>query len=92
MRGTEKEDLKELFERFVGAEQANEAVQDILKGEQILRDNPAPQPAAELVASITGQIAKEWALRRATASRWTFYTLAPAAAPILWQFETLYWQ
>jgi len=83
MRDPEKEDLRELFERFVGAEQANEAVEDILKGEQILRDNAAPEPDARLIVSIKAQIAKELALRRAKASRWTFYRVAAVAAVIV---------
>jgi hypothetical protein len=83
MRGPEKEDLRELFERFVEAEQANEAVEDILKGEQILRDNAAPEPDARLIVSIKAQIAKELSLRRAKASRWAYYRVAAVAAVIV---------
>ena len=54
-----------------------------MKGEQILRDNPAPEPDARLIISIKSQIAKELALRRAKASRWTFYRVAVAAAIII---------
>lgn len=46
------ENLRELFERFVDARQAKEAAEDIERGEQILRQWPAPEPRAELLALI----------------------------------------
>lgn len=52
-----KENLKELFEKFLDPGQANQAVEDIRKGEQILREHTSPKPDGELIASIKTQIA-----------------------------------
>jgi hypothetical protein len=56
MNTTGKENLKELFEKFLEPQQAIEAAEDILKGEQILHENPAPEPDEELIANIKRQI------------------------------------
>ncbi len=52
-----EENLKNLFEKFLNSEQANQAVEDVRKGEQILREHTAPQPDGELIAGIKSEIA-----------------------------------
>jgi len=47
-----EENLKELFGRFMDAESAQRAAEDIDRGEAILRANPAPRPDEYLVADI----------------------------------------
>ena len=56
MNAQNKENLKELFEKFVDTEQAQTNAEDIREGEQILREYPAPEPAGELIAEIKAEI------------------------------------
>jgi hypothetical protein len=84
MNGRNEENLKELFERFVEAEQAEKAAEDIRKGEQILRENPTPQPSDELIANIKTEIAASLLYKKENAFRRTAYkTMAVAAGFIL---------
>lgn len=85
MNGQNEENLKELFEKFVTAEEAERAVENIHKGEQILRENPAPQPSDELIAEIKSEIAKGL-LQRPTAVfgfRKMAYKVAAVAAAVI---------
>ncbi len=84
MKRRKEENLEELFGKFVGAEEAQKAVDDIRKGEQILRDNPAPQPSDELIAGIKSEIAMSLLQRQTNVlgSRKTIYKLAAVAAVI----------
>ncbi len=85
MNRRNEENLKKLFERFVGAEQAEKAVEDIRKGEQILRENPAPQPSDELIDEIKFEIAKGLLLRQKEVSgfRKVAYKVAVVAAAVI---------
>ncbi len=49
--------MKELFEKFLDAEQAESCVEDVQKAEQILREHPAPEPDDMLIANIKAEIA-----------------------------------
>ncbi len=57
MNGRNDENLKELFEKFIDAEQAEKYAEDVQKAEQILREHPAPEPDAMLIANIKAEIA-----------------------------------
>jgi hypothetical protein len=73
MNGQSQENLKELFEQFFAPEQAASAVEDVRKAEQILRENPAPEPDTLLIADIKWQIEEMLAARKPA---WTFRTVA----------------
>ncbi len=73
MNEQNQENLKELFEQFFAPEQAAGAVEDVRKAEQILRDNPAPEPDELLIADIKWQIEEALAARKPA---WTFRTVA----------------
>jgi len=73
MNGQNQENLKELFEQFFAPEQAASAVEDVRKAEQILRENPAPEPDELLIADIKWQIEEMLAVRKPA---WTFRTVA----------------
>ena len=79
--GRNEENLKELFKRFVSTELAEEAVEDIRKGEQIFRERPAPEPDSELVSDIKAEIAR--ALLRKNFRRMAYKTTVAVAAVIL---------
>ncbi|MFA5239696.1 MAG: hypothetical protein WC476_08340 [Phycisphaerae bacterium] len=76
----QNENLKELFERFVEGEQAERAAEDIRKGEQILWDNPAPQPDDELIANIKAEIAVSLYNKKQDTLRRTAYKMMAVAA------------
>jgi hypothetical protein len=84
MNGQNQENFKELFEQFLAPEQAAIAVEDMLKAEQILRENPAPEPDELLIADIKWQIEEALAARKPA---WNFrsiaYRVAVAAAIIV---------
>jgi hypothetical protein len=80
MNDRNEENLKELFGKFVTDEQAEKAVEDIRRGEQILRDNPAPNPSDELIAGIKSEIAISLLHKKENAVRYTLYKVAAVAA------------
>lgn len=84
MNGRNDENLKKLFEKFVGGEQAEQAVEDIQKGERILRSHSAPEPDDKLIANIKAGIAANLLHKKETLFRRAVYkTMAVAAAFIL---------
>ncbi len=83
MSGQNEENLKELFEKFLSSEQAAKAVEDVYKTEQILRENPAPEPDDMLIANIKAQIALNLQPRRAKVFTQIVYKTAAIAAAIL---------
>ncbi len=74
-----KENLEELFARFGDAGQA---VSDIEKGERILREYPAPEPEAEVIAKIKARVGEALQQQEKGAWRGTAYKLAAVAAVI----------
>jgi iron uptake system EfeUOB component EfeO/EfeM len=83
MNEQDEEDLKELFERFFGDEQAIKAAEDVQKAEQMLRAYPSPEPDAELIADIKSKIAARLAHKRAGILRKVGYRVTVAAAVII---------
>jgi hypothetical protein len=83
MNSQNDENLKELFERFLSAEQAESGVEDIQKGEQILREHPAPEPDSMLIANIQAEIAMRLPVKRTNAFTKIAYRAVYAAAAIL---------
>lgn len=83
MNSQNDENLKELFERFLSAEQAESGVEDIQKGEQILREHPAPEPDDMLIANIKAEIAMRLPAKRTNVFTKIAYRFAYAAAAIM---------
>jgi len=80
MNGQNEENLKALFERFAGAEQAERAVEDFRKAEQILLEYPAPAPDNALIADIKSEIAGAIPPRQVNVFRRISYKTAVVAA------------
>ncbi len=57
------ENLKELLNKFFSEAEAARAEEDILRGEQIIADNPAPQPDARVISNIKARVRSELAKR-----------------------------
>ena len=83
MNSQNDENLKELFERFLSAEQAKSNIEDIQKAEQILHDNPAPEPDSMLIADIKAEIAMRLPAKRPSVFMKVAYRAAHIAAAIL---------
>ncbi|MDT8301750.1 MAG: hypothetical protein RQ760_09730 [Sedimentisphaerales bacterium] len=83
MNSQNDENLKELFERFLSAEQAESGVEDIQMGEQILREHPAPEPDTMLIANIKAEIAMRLPAKRKNVFAKIAYRAVYAAAAIL---------
>jgi hypothetical protein len=83
MNSQNKENLKELFEKFLSSEQAAKAVEDVYKTEQILREHPAPEPDDMLIANIKAKIASNLQPLRAKVFTQLVYKTAVIAAAIL---------
>ena len=83
MEDQNKENLRELFEKFFDAEQAESCVEDIQKAEQILHKHPAPEPDDMLIANIKAEIAMRLQASRAHRIRLIIYEVVGAAAVIL---------
>jgi hypothetical protein len=81
MNGETEENLRDLFEKFLNSEQA---VEDIQKGERILRGHTAPEPDGELITNIKAEIAASLLRKKENAFRRIVYkTVAVAAGFIL---------
>ncbi len=83
MENRNRENLRELFEKFFDAEQAESCVEDIQKAEQIFREHPAPEPDDMLIANIKAEIAMRLQAARAHRFRRIIYEVVGAAAAIL---------
>jgi hypothetical protein len=83
MNGKNEENLNELFEKFLDSGQAEGCAEDIEKGEQILREHPAPEPDDMLIANIKAEIAMHLPSRRRYLFEHIAYKAACAAATIM---------
>ena len=83
MNDRKEDNLRELFERFVSGEEAESCIEDVINGERILDENPAPEPSEELIAAINYKIAERLRLRKEHSFRRYAYRLAPVAAVFL---------
>jgi hypothetical protein len=77
------ENLKELFERFLDAEQAEKYLEDVQKAEQILHEYPAPEPDDMLIANIKAEIAMRLPAKRTNVFARIGYNVAAVAATVI---------
>ena len=83
MNGEDKENLKELFEKFLNPQQTRQAAEDVRQGEQILGQYPAPVPDKELADNIKAKISETLVRRKSTAFKYTAYKAAAVAAVLI---------
>ncbi len=84
MKNNKKENLKELFEKFLDSHKAQQATEDIKSAGEILEKYPAPGPSAQLLEGIKAQVAIKVAARRKTiAFRRIAYRVAATAAVVI---------
>jgi len=83
MNGGDDENPKELFERFFNTEQAERAIEDVEKAEQILFEYPAPEPDKELIADIKSVITARLLRRQKSIFRNTVYRVTAIAAAVI---------
>ena len=82
MKNVDENELKELFGRFMGREEATRAAEDISKGEQILRNFPAPAPDEETISRVKAEIAHALVYRRIQAIKRLSLRVAAVAAVV----------
>jgi hypothetical protein len=82
MSGKGEENLKDLFERFYDADEAERCVGDVAAGEQMLREHPAPEPDDALIADIKAEVAEALRHRHAGLVRRTHWKIAVVAATV----------
>jgi len=83
MKDESKENLKEVFEKFLEPKEAEEAVEDIRKGEQILREHPVSEPDSKLIADIKAEVGKVVLRRKTNVFRRIVYKSAVVAASVI---------
>ena len=84
MNGSDRENLKELLARFMDAEEAGRAAQDIEKGDELLRAHPAPQPDEDVIAGLKAMVSAVVRRRqRITLQRRIFAVAAVAAVLVV---------
>jgi len=83
MNNENQENLKELFEKFMDAEQAESCAEDVQKAEEILRKHPAPEPDAMLIANIKAEIAMLLPVRRTYVFKHIAYKALSIAAAVI---------
>jgi hypothetical protein len=79
----DKENLKDLLERFVDSQKAVVAAEDIDKGDKIVELYPAPQPSTELIAGIKADVQTVLLHRRARTIRYATYKAVAVAAIVV---------
>ncbi len=82
MSDQNRENLRELVEKFFDAGQTESCLEDFQKAEQILREHPAPRPDDMLISNIKAEIAMRLPARRAEISRHRVWETAGIAAAI----------
>ena len=76
----EQENLRDLLSKFYSADEAEQVQEDIVHGEQIIGDNTAPDPDAELIADIKTCVSDKLAEREHHwAGRYARIAMAAAA-------------
>jgi hypothetical protein len=77
------ENLREFLEKFLGPKEAEQAADDIHKGEQMLAEYPAPQPDAVLLASIKRKMADALSNEGENNFSRVFYKMVSVAAVLI---------
>ena len=83
MNDGNRENLKELFEKFLDAEQAESCVEDVQKAEQILREHAAPEPDDMLIANIKAEVAMRLPAGRTGVFKQIVYKTVSVAAAVI---------
>ena len=83
MYSRNEENLRDLFEKYMDAEQAQKYAEDIEKDEQILHDYPAPDPDEMLIANIKANIALSALSQRKSHIRKIIFEAVSVAAAII---------
>ncbi len=83
MNNQNRENLKELFEKFLDTQQAQKYVEDVQKAEEILREHPAPEPDDMLIANIKAEIAMRLPVRNTYVFKHIAYKALSIAAVVI---------
>jgi len=81
MNNHDQDNLSDLFERFMPPSEAEQAVEEIRAGDEMLRHYPAPEPDDEMILGLKLQIVTRLSGRRRNVHR--LYRLAASIAAII---------
>jgi hypothetical protein len=83
MENQNEENLEQLLGRFLDAEQARKAADEIKQGDKLFALHPAPEPDKRLIASIKGRVAARLSRSQAAGYKAKAYKIAAVAAAII---------
>ncbi len=83
MNHQNEENMKELFEKLMGPEEAQSFIEDVQKADEILRKHPAPGSDDMLIANIKAEIAMRLPAKKAHPFMQFAYRAASIAAAVL---------
>lgn len=83
MDGKTDKELKELFAKFLDADEARDAMENIAAGERILEQNPAPQPDSEVLSRLRMEMGEVIAAKRRAVYMHRIWMAASAAAAVI---------
>lgn len=75
--------MKDLFEKFFSSEEIEKAIKDFQKADEILAQNPSPQPDEILITKIKAQMNHALLQRKTNTFRKMAYKMAAVAAVII---------
>ncbi|MCK5473533.1 MAG: hypothetical protein KAI59_05825 [Planctomycetes bacterium] len=78
-----EENIKDLFGKFFGSEEIEKAMKDFQKADEILAQNPSPQPDEILITKIKAQMNHALLQRKTNTFRKMAYKMAAVAAVII---------
>ena len=90
MNTPERENLRELFGRFMDQRAADEAAEDIRKADVLLDAHPAPQPSEGTIAKVRNNVTMALKQRRTSSIQWRIWaTVGVAAALVITTYMSL---
>jgi hypothetical protein len=83
MDGKTDKELRELLAKFLNANEARNAMEDIAAGERILERNPAPPPDSDVLSRIRTEMGEAIAAKRRAVYTHRIWLTASAAAAVI---------
>jgi len=83
MNGQNEEELKGLLKKLLNSPEAEEAIEDVRKGERILSEHPVPELYKQVIGNIKAEIARAILCKKAAAFKRTAYKAVAVAAAVI---------
>lgn len=83
MNGQNEEELKGLLKKLLNSPEAEEAIEDVRKGERILSEPPVPEPDEQVIGNIKAEIARAILRKKAATFKRTAYKAVAVAVAVI---------